>query len=70
MKPIEEEAVLKDHNGCKVLHGAGGVDTYKEKNGEIVHQPRFVSIFCPINDYLSHIISDEADLPYVSQISL
>ncbi len=69
MKAVEEEAVFKDHTRNMLLNGAGGVDKYKEKNGVITYQ-RFISICCSINDYLSHIISDDADWPYISQISL
>lgn len=68
--PIAKEKVFKGVGGKPVLNGAGGVVKMKEIDGRLVKLLRFISIFCPINDYLNKIPGDDDKLPYVSQVSL
>ena len=66
MKPVPPRDIFRGVDGEMVLSGAGGIP--KEKCGSIMQ--RFISIFCPINEYLLRVPGAEAELPYVGQVCL
>ncbi|CAK0789972.1 unnamed protein product, partial [Prorocentrum cordatum] len=70
MKPVREEDVFRGVDGQPVYNGASGVEKIKYKDGVRQELPRFISIFCPINDYLTRITGDDDKLPHVGQVTL
>ncbi|CAK0876721.1 unnamed protein product [Prorocentrum cordatum] len=70
MKPVREEDVFRGVDGQPVYNGAGGVEKIKYKDGVRQELLRFISIFCPISDYLTRIAGGDDKLPYVGQVTL
>ena len=66
MRPVDESRIFRGVDGQPVYNGAGGVS--KMKKG--LELQRFISILCPINEYLQKIPGAEETLPYVGQVCL
>ena len=70
MAVVPEDLVFRGVGGEPVYNGAGGVSKVKFKDGRRLELLRFISIFCPINEYLTRIEGDDDKLPYVGQVTL
>ena len=68
-KEVKKEEIFRDQFGELVLAGAGGVVKVKVIDGEEKELLRFISILCPINDFLNVIPGDDGLLPYAGQIT-
>ena len=65
---VPEDQVFVNEKGEKVVNGAMGVDKVKVIDGVEKDCLRFISVFCPINDYMADIPGDDDKLPYVGQV--
>ena len=70
MKAVSDDQMPRDSMNRPILAGAGGVAKTKEIGGQDIHMQRFISILCPINEYLRRIPGDDDKLPYAGQITL
>jgi hypothetical protein len=68
-KEVKKEDIFKDQFGELVLAGAGGVAKVKIVDGEEKEYLRFISILCPVNEFLNIIPGDDGLLPYAGQIT-
>jgi hypothetical protein len=66
---IPESELFKNQFGDFVLNGAMGVDKFKEINGKMEHQLRFISILTPLNCYSRKFQGDSWLLPQASFLS-
>ena len=64
-KPASDATIPRDSLNCLIVNGAGAVVKIKQTPEGEVELQRFISIFCPINDFLEKIPGDEATLPYI-----
>ena len=67
---VDPSEVLRDHNDLPILNGAGGVKKVKSIGGEEKTLQRFISILVPSNTYQTHMVADDAHLPYLGQMAM
>ena len=60
---VEEQAIFRNQYGAKVLNGAMVVAKYKELDGELRKQQRFISVLTPVNAFMRALEGDESTLP-------
>jgi hypothetical protein len=70
---VPESEIFTNQHGDLVLNGAMGVDKFKEVNGVLEQQLRFIAIFTPLNVYSRKFPGDSwllPQAPFLSQMIL
>ncbi len=69
-REVSEDDLFKKQFGDLVLHGAMGVDKFKEIDGVMEHQLRFITNLVPLNWYMRKVDGDSKLFPQASFLNM